>query len=82
MTSQAPPDYKTHPEKTEQSIPGQQPPMIVGGGCHHDFHVTGEWDILDVILCVFFCPCNFCCCPPGQRAQKCVKCGLKLADWH
>ena len=67
-----------------QGYPQQQPmyypaqPMMNPQACPpHDFRKTGNWDTFDILACIFLCPWNFCCCPPGQRDERCQKCGLK-----
>ncbi|KAI8823786.1 uncharacterized protein EV422DRAFT_522355 [Fimicolochytrium jonesii] len=60
-------------------LPPQQI-IYVSAGCQHDFVKTGDWTAMDWVLCIFFCPFNFCCCPPGNQ-EKCRKCGMNNVSW-
>ena len=72
---QYPQQYPQNPQVPQQQLPPCPP---------HAFQKTGRWDIFDIITCIFCCPFNFCCCPPGyyfpfsigDREERCAKCGL------
>ena len=72
------PHHQQNPQYQQNPQHQQNPPFPqYQQQCMHDFKKTGNWDVFDILACVFCCPFNFCCCPPGNREERCARCGTK-----